>query len=140
MFIVGAVSFINSCVAFVTSVMDLGGIVNDVVVFIVRLIAMIGMLCLLNNIRAEVFISELMTVTKNIKIILLFFVWELVCLNILQNTVLSMNFGIKLNLALGSAIFITAVVSCVVIHLLISNNLRSSYYKKINATMEEKVH
>lgn len=137
--IVGSVSFINSCVAFFTSFINLSGFVNDVVGFGIRALAMILLLGLINIQKIKALIIDMMNVSRNIKVVLLFFVWELVFLNALQNLIFSRNLGIKINLTIGTAIFITAVVSCIVIHLLISNNLRSAYYKKINATMEEKV-
>lgn len=137
--IVGSVSFINSCVAFFTSFINLSGFVNDVVGFGIRALAMILLLGLINLPKIKALIIDMMAVSRNIKVVLLFFVWELVFLNTLQNLIFSRNLGIKINLTIGTAIFITAVVSCIVIHLLISNNLRSAYYKKINATMEEKV-
>lgn len=138
--VVGIISLINSCASYVAFVMNLSGIVNNITAFIIRLSAMVLLLIIMNNSRIKALTMDLMSVSRNIKIVLLIFVWELFFLNNLQNTILSRNLGIRINLTIGSAIFITAVVSCVVIHLLISNNLRSSYYKKINATMEEKVH
>lgn len=96
--VVGVISFINSCVSHAVFILDMGGIVNDIAAFVIRVLSMFILLMFLGNARIRALISDLTTVSKNIKSILLIFIWELFCLNILQNTILSMNLGVKINL------------------------------------------
>ena len=97
------------------------------------------MILLLKNKKIKLAIIDIVSVSKGVKIVLLCFVWELFLLNVLQKTIISMNFGVRVNLTVGSAILFTVVISCIVIQLLVSNNVRSSYYKKLTTTMENNV-
>ncbi len=139
LFVVGTVSLVNSCVDFIVSLMNMSGILNDLMVIIIRSVAMLVLLGIINFPRIKSTIIDLVSVSKGIKLVLLFFVWELFFLNTLQNVILSMNFGTKVNLTVGSAVLVTVIISFVVIQLLISNNIQSSYYKKLNVTMEKNV-
>ncbi len=119
--------------------MDLNGITNELVGLGIKYICIIMMILLINTIKVKSMIMDMMTASKNVQIVLLAFIWELFFLNVLQNTILSMNFGNRINLTVGGAIFVTAIISCIVIQLLISNNIQSSYYKRLNVTMENNV-
>lgn len=82
------------------------------------------------------FTTQVISISKTIKLLLVFLVWELLLLTTSLTVLLSLNTNNPIVSLTCFFIFLIIIASCIVSYLLVINNLKSKYYKRINSTIQ----
>lgn len=136
---IGFFSFINVSTSFISTLINpdfadtgFGNIIVNIL-----LTAITALIC--TQPKKGSSITNVLSLSKSVKIVLVFFVWELLILST-SLTVLLLQTDIKPIISFTCfIIFLIIIVSCIVVYLLIMNNLKSTYYKSINLNIQNNI-
>ena len=134
---VGTFSLINAFCSFIGAFIDpiyysYVYIINIVAEVILTLIVIIFSF---NKNFSEIFL-HILSLSRNIKVIMTLFIWEILILVTTLTILLNQNSNTPLLALSCFLILITMIISCTILYLLIINNLKSTYYKSINTTIQ----
>lgn len=134
---VGTFSLINAFCSFIGTFIDpiyysYVYIINIVAEVILTLIVIIFSF---NKNFSEIFL-HILSLSRNIKVIMTLFIWEILILVTTLTILLNQNSNTPLLALSCFLILITMIISCTILYLLIINNLKSTYYKSINTTIQ----
>lgn len=128
--ITGISTFISTCLRPDFYLKSIFNISTDIIVTLIFII-------LSYNKNFKNFFINIFSLSKNIKIITIIFMWDIIILISLLSILLS-KYHKNPDVILFCFLFtITLIISFIVFYLLIANNLKSTYYKKLNDTIQK---
>ena len=137
--VIGVYSLINTSTSFIATLISPESVSTGIYNIIINIIFTILIFHLSTKKRITEFIVTVLTTSKSVKIVFICFIWELLIL-VTSLTVLLVQTDTKPIISFTCfIIFIIMIASCIVLYLLIINNLKSMYYKSINSNIENSI-
>lgn len=137
--IVGLFSLVNVSASFITAFINPEFSRTNLVNIIIELLLAVIVICLAVKRKLSVYAVKYVFTSRRTKIIFAVFIWELVVLFSLL-AVLFLNFTVPAVMALSCFILILIlVISCFAFYLMIANDLKASYYQKLNQTFQNTI-
>lgn len=134
--VIGFFSFLNTATSFVTTFINADSNTMGFTNIITNISFTLLIFCLSRNKTSSNFCVNVFNTTKSIKFVIVFFIWEMLILLTALTFLLKQYHNKPMISLISFLIFIIMIVSCVVLYLLIINNLKSTYYKQLNATIQ----
>ena len=86
------------------------------------------------------YLYELFTLSNSSRLVILAFIWELVLLVSTQAAFLRMDTSIRITVLTGIVLIMVLLGSSVLVHFLITNDMKKQYYQRINKNLEQAMH